>query len=308
MAKKRTVASAFTSVVGNFADLGRGLTNMVSSAVFGRSRVKKSQKVLSESPDDLKLANHPLMKGFLSLITTIDEAAKGKTADSSETEYKTKERVAEILIHMLNQRQDFLIQNFLRWFDKIITKEGKEFSQSNILEITETLMKYIDTEGYTVLPTVMLTGIEDVDHKNLSKSRAGRVWNKFKGIFKKGKNNQAATNREFINYTSEPDFPDLDKLIFGSDKQNAHHQGVEALPSLLITFVNTDDIKLQHHLLELIMKSFNQKQELMDNLQTIEVLFEDDDIYLYSKMKTKLEELRFIAERSEVNTLTFHKI
>ena len=157
--------AAFSSVVGNVTDFGKGLANIVTSTVFGSNSEKKVNKVLESDMGESKVTNSPLMKGLLSLVSEIDVAVKGEETGSSAIEIRVKDQISEILLQIIDQRQDFLIQNFLSWFEEILAKEGKRIDFANPMGTAEILLEYINSQGLSVLPPTMKTGIAEIDEK-----------------------------------------------------------------------------------------------------------------------------------------------
>ena len=47
-------------------------------------------------------------------------------------------------------------------------------------------------------------------------------------------------------------------------------------------------------------RCFNQKEELLENLKQVEILFNESDIKLHNVVKEKISELRGITEESEI--------
>lgn len=306
--------AALTSVVENVTDLGKGLANIVGNTVFGAKKERKSQKMLNSETEDPMIINNPLMKGLLSLVLQIDVAVRGEEVSASATEIKIKTQIAEILLDMANQRQDFLVQNFLYWFDEILLKEGKRLFNSNPSEIKETLQKYINAQALSVIPPTMKTGIAEVDEKYAQKITSVNMFSgvkkKFSGMKsttkKKGVKNKILQVTSFTNYSGNEEFPDLDRLIRDTSVVESRQKGMEALPSLLASFVNANNTKLEHYLLDVIMRSFSQKEELGVYLKQVDVLFEDEDIQVYNRIKTQVDGMRYLIERSEVRNKTFY--
>lgn len=262
--------SALTTVVSNVADIGKGLASIVTSTVFGKQKRKAAEKSLGEANEDKKLINNPLMKGLLSLIYHVDGAAKEKISENHEVESKIKEYISEILLLMISQRQDFLIQNFLCWFDDILIKEGKRLFSSNIFEVNESLMMSINSQSLGVIPPITKTGIAEVDEKYAPKNTG--VFEGVKTFMKSVGKKKMAKILSFTNFTGSEEFPDLDRLAQDINPGSSKQRGMEILPSLLVTFLNTDDTKLEHSLLDIIMRCFSQREELGGFLKDIDVL------------------------------------
>lgn len=99
--------------------------------------------------------------------------------------------------------------------------------------------------------------------------------------------------------------PDLDTLLSGPD----NHKEIksELLPSLLTSFFLVNNSELEDKILEVIFKCFMQTTELFQYLHEIEVLFDEKDVFPYLSFQKKIQDLRLLAEKSEVWLSEFHE-
>lgn len=153
----------------------------------------------------------------------------------------------------------------------------------------------------TIIPPTLRTGIEDIDTKQKEKngnliSAMGDMMNSMGKYLKQQK--------KFTNYCSADiyEMPDLDTLMSGSQKDILK---LEVLPSMLATFHISNDSTLLDKIMEVIRRMFSQKQELMDNLEQLEILFEQSEINSYYFLQQRLQELRIQTESSEVWLVEF---
>lgn len=86
-----------------------------------------------------------------------------------------------------------------------------------------------------------------------------------------------------------PAVPDLNII---SDKPILH--------SLLKLFVNSTDYKLQYLTLSLIIRCFKQRQELLQSIKRLYVIYTDDDKLLIRWLKVNLKEFKQESEQSEL--------
>lgn len=72
------------------------------------------------------------------------------------------------------------------------------------------------------------------------------------------------------------------------------------LPLLLLMFYNTSDIHLNTQIITLIFKCFTQRSRLIQSLKKVQILFEEKDHVLFDLIASKIPDLKFLCEKSEV--------
>lgn len=92
--------------------------------------------------------------------------------------------------------------------------------------------------------------------------------------------------------------PDLDTLLAGPNNEKEIKS--ELLPSLITSFYLVSNSQLEDKILEVIFKCFMQTTELFQYLHEIEVLFDEKDVFPYLAFQKKIQDLRLLAEKSEV--------
>ena len=90
----------------------------------------------------------------------------------------------------------------------------------------------------------------------------------------------------------------MDSFLTGKFQNDNIVKG--CLPSLFTIFYLSKDSKLSSKILELIMKSFNQRFELVESIKKIEILFEKGDVNSLNKLTYYFNILRPLAQTSEV--------
>lgn len=72
------------------------------------------------------------------------------------------------------------------------------------------------------------------------------------------------------------------------------------LPLMLLLFYNVGDIQLNILIITLIFKCFTQRSRLVQSLKKVQVLFDDRDHLLFDHIGSKILQLKFMCEQSEV--------
>lgn len=263
------------------------------ASIMGQGDSEKAVKINKTddgSDHNTVVLNNPLMKGMVLLKHQLTQLISDQTQrDSATQENVIKTEICELLHTMLDMRQDFLITNILAWYDVLIQKlpGGKK---------AEALEAIIEHEMCSVLPTIYKTGVASVDAKVQPKQKRKGAFNK---LFK-SKKEQNAPLRFFINYAGEEEMPDLDTL-FARGKGNKSKQPFFGIvPSLFLSFYYTTDTDLEYKLLRLMMRMFNQREELVKNLRHLELIFEKEDVEIYSQINNWIKDLKGLSEKSEV--------
>ena len=222
-----------------------------------------------------------------------------KINQPTKTDVKIKLEICDLFIFMNNLRMDFLISNFMSWFQDIQSKVKIEKKLVEDIDFLEEI-----SENYLcVLPTLLKTGVEEIDikYKEDDSFDLLKMANDLGNIIaKRQKKKKKIIKNKFHNFTKEFEIPDLDNLISKKDLvANQSVKRAEILPSLLVAFYLTKESELESKILDVIMKLFNQRANFIENIRTLEILFNRTDTILYKLLKKKIERLRILAERSE---------
>jgi len=108
--------------------------------------------------------------------------------------------------------------------------------------------------------------------------------------------------KKFKDYLGDDNeyIPDLDTLLLGKKSDKESDLSSEIVPSLLTSFLLTKDTKLESRILDIIMRIFNQRGELIDALQKLEILFEPAQQISYLFVEKQSARLKFLTERMEI--------
>ena len=112
------------------------------------------------------------------------------------------------------------------------------------------------------------------------------------------KSNEQYTNEYQDDYILDFDYlmknkPSKDIISIGSLDYSF------TLPTLLYTFATTEEAELQNNLLELILRCFSQRSNLLRNLKQVNLFFSDDDIQIFTYFSKIVVELRILVQNSD---------
>lgn len=326
----------FKNIVGSVFDNFTEISKSLVGAVLGSSNEKSSgsgQGLDFIDYNDPLFYKTALMRGLISLRNQLELLKQERVAiedekkdvekkegeelkKNKEDEERTgnmvfqekgkdiliKMEICELLIFFNDLRTDFLITNFLKFFEEKLKKlvgndENKELDH----EMEVRISNEVEEDGGSVIPPLLQTGIFDVDLKyksdvSLFNVLEGAMDNVKLPLGKAGP--KKAKMRKFQNYTEEPEMPDLDSLM--GRKMDGSIKS-EILPSLILSFFLNKDPSLENKILEVIMKCFNQRREFTERLKQLEILFDPSDIKLFQMIQKKISTLRTLTERSEVS-------
>lgn len=316
----------FKNIVGSVFDNFTEISKSLVGAVLGSSSEKASgsgQGLDFIDYNDPLFYNNPLMRGLISIRNQLEllkvervsaeiEApneekkfaeenhAKKTVSHGREKEILIKNEICELLIFFCDMRTDFLISNFLKFFEEKMKKlnvgAGEDQEQIDVRISNE-----VEEDGGTVIPPLSQTGVFDVDLKYKAESSLfgvleGAMDNVKLPLGKSGPKRGRA--KKFQNYTEDSEMPDLDSLM--ARKMDGSLKA-EILPSLVLSFFLNKDPSLESKILEVVMKCFNQRREFSERLHELQILFDPNDIKLFQIIQKKITNLRILLERSEVS-------
>lgn len=238
------------------------------------------------------------MRAFISQNNFLNILKIEEEKKEMSIEKNVKIEICEIIQTILNIRNNFIISNFIAWYQKI---------QLNSIDFNEKQMKKEINEDLTsVLPKLLKSGIDIIDNKLELKVElnayniVGYFGDKLNGFLGNLTNqNKQYKSKNFKIYTTEKEIPDLDTLL-----TNGKNEGLPitkaVFPSLLIAFYLAKDFELENILLEVILKCYNRKNELAKCLKSIDPIIGKEDIVIYNDLNNILSEFRNNVKRSEV--------
>ncbi|EGR28322.1 MIR domain protein [Ichthyophthirius multifiliis] len=165
--------------------------------------------------------------------------------EEKKIENETKAEICQLIIFFFNKRIDYLVDNFLTFFDQIGVQKIDNKYQSINIQKNNIFLKIIQF---------------------CFKQTKYGIYNKI----------------QFQDFTGNQ-FPDLDNIL--QKKNNNTKSKNFILPSLFMIFYLTNDNKLEEILLEIILKLFSQQKIFIQNLKTIQVLFDKSEIHPYKVKK-----------------------
>lgn len=241
-------------------------------------------------------------KNYLEALLAMEDAKK------NVTEKQIKMMVCDILIIFLERRTNFLVSNFISWY-QTLTKKYPNFEEINMyFEIEEdftSLLPQIIKSGIEILDTKYETKDEnDLNLNNVVDYFGGKLQNLLGNLNLLQNEQKLYKTKKFKQFTKEKEIHDFDTLLTGFQQENAHITK-KFLPSLIMNFYINDDHELNKKLLELLTKCFNQRYEFSKALRDLELLFEEKDIQIYNFMQNQIVDLRSLVDKSEV---TFFRI
>lgn len=317
----KQLKGAVGSVVSNVTQIG-------SMFGIGESSLSHQSKKgdLKEQLDDKVMFNNPIMRSMLALTNSMQRLQFDSDGLESQNDIKIKIEICDVLEFILDLRKDFLISNFVAWYDKLGIKLKKKINAKSLLnplnkinwkkskkvldqkqlekaeganiqaKTIEILNDLIASKVSTIMPNIARLGVLDLDLK-YGRSKSNILFNnKLINTFKTG--DEKANQRQFKIYTLNKDdlIPNLDELFAGLGNTDE----IEVLPSLLLTFITANSSVLEGRILDVAMRLYNQRQELLDALQDLELLFDEDQKKFYNRLKNSISSLKYLVEKSEV--------
>lgn len=296
------------NIFGTVFENVSGLTKDLADTLFLRHNLGERKQVSKDNDyfeqyHENFLFNHPILRGFISQKNYLHSLLFNEDPTKDLIEKQIKIMVCNILLAFLERRTNFLISNFIAWYDSL-TKKYKEFDENSMLfEIDEDLT--------STIPKIMKSGIDLLDRKYQIKTESDLNINSMMGYFGGKLQSLLGTLnlienepsqyklKKFKMYTKEAEIPDLDVLLTGK-KDDGMIISKTFLPSLLVSFYLNEDNELDKKLLELLTKCFNQRYEFAQSLKELELLFDDKDIQIFKFIHDKMFSLRAIIDKSEV--------
>ncbi|EGR27735.1 MIR domain protein [Ichthyophthirius multifiliis] len=274
------------------------------------------------SIDDNLLFKNPIMKGFSALNNYL-ESIIHEDSYLIQNEIQLKMKICDVLNKFLYFHQNYLITNSLFYF--------KESSKNNIFssfvsgkkDKTQQILNpmisidvafnrwwnyMFETKGIGILPRISLTGIRDID-KQYADMDENQLFNLNPMQIVK---QEATTNfKEYQNDNKSDKMHDFDTLMTISVKKMKNEKigqpSVSTLPSLLCSFLQIHDPELEKSVLNIMMRLFNQRIELIENLAQMQIIFDQDKTILFKFLEQKLHELYKYTEKSEIWFQTLEK-
>ncbi|KAL4462524.1 hypothetical protein ABPG74_000354 [Tetrahymena malaccensis] len=256
-----------------------------------------------------KLYDNHIMRGQIKLHNQLEEMNYSDSI-GYQTEIKVKLKVLDILEYFMDLRHDYLMTNMLKFFKDNISNVGKDLdyvqTKKKILQITKDHVK-----GF--LPNIPLTGIDSVD-KIFQYKQDGSFKLDFKISLNKKKSKDYKD--KFHGYISKKDYihyQDFNNLLSAaieqsdSKKQEDLYENPIAtlLPSLLSSFLIIYDENLEKRLLKILIRMYNQRYDLLENISRLQIIFDKQTYDLFNALEDMNARLHKYVEQCEVWFTTF---
>lgn len=243
-----------------------------------------------------------------------------------QNEINVKLKICDIIERLLDMRQNYMIQNVLVFFKYYVLQGDHEENNEELmrrrlnLENKKSKTKKINYEDLSqmdknkliierlmglhqlgLLPNCAKTGIKEIDEPPKESSNDPFAALKLLKESPKGKDRFYSYIAE-LNLEQAPEIYDLDQyLSMGLDDPNPLESPVGSLlPTLLNSFAHIQDQSLEKRCIGLIMRLFNQKEEFKQNLQKLQVIFDDEKTLLYRFISKHMNEFKKLVDRSDI--------
>lgn len=297
------IKSLFTDVVDNVTGLTKEMAGtLLGQTVLQKSSKKKANKFLDRY-NEIFLYSQPLMRSCVSQRNKLSLlAGEEKEGRVYKVEKELKILVLDVIKQFLSMRHDFLISNFIAWYQELSSKYTESFSEEKArLEINENLL--------TVLPGILKLGIPGLDLKYQIKEEQNvlnNVGNNLKnfvgniGNIIMQEEDSGYLLKRFKCYSKDREFKDLDGLLAGPLELKNSLISKTLYPSLIMMFYTNQDPVLACKFLEVIMLCFHQRMKFSQDLKDLELLFDRGDIDNYLHISRTVKTMGSICEKSEV--------
>ncbi|CAD8103545.1 unnamed protein product [Paramecium sonneborni] len=320
-------------------NLGANLINMANpmnlnlNNIFGSDDEQKSDTEDEEQiddgiVDDVQMYTNPLMRGFIKLENELQSTILiREETGSNQLEIKIKLTLCDIMDRFLDMRQNYLMLNVLSFFKKSIiekmqdgiqqtklTKEKEEQSygmtntEIDLLKLQQFVQRKTDSNLLGLLPNISKTGLKDIDEKREQQDAFGIGALKFL-------NKLAETKLESEEFKI---FTENIMLIYDLDQYfslNLPQEDINkisnpigvVLPFLFTNFSQIHEEELEKKCLAIIMRLFNQREELCNNLLKLQLISDPIKSKLYEYLSEHVYRLNQLIDRSEVWLTDFMK-
>ncbi|CAK81479.1 unnamed protein product (macronuclear) [Paramecium tetraurelia] len=286
-------------VINQFGNVFNGMKDLIQLNQEDKEEVgEEEEEEEINLYDQPKLFLNPIMKGFMSMSNQLEGMI---TLPKSQQEIEFKLKVCSILDHFLDRRQNFLISNILLFFLKY-QYTNDDLSDEDDDQTIKAAPKIFNNNYKTLIPTIARTGIDEIDEPEDTTQDFLQM---------AVKKPQTFTNY-FQQYSikSEEEFQELDYYLSQAQKFNNNErlsedqlkekQVASLLPYLISTYFLVKDQVLEERCLNVIMRVFNQREELRENMKKLQILFDDDNIKIYEFVEHRQRDLRVMVEKTEI--------
>ena len=259
---------------------------------FSSEKKRKAiDKIATKAPiDDKQLENNPIIKGLYQMLHSLKSLESMNPSEKTH-DIQVKLKVLELLNYFNDIRQNSLLSIFMDWFTgfakkNLSEKKNKNFNEEELQKIC---VNFIESEFKEKCPEIFLTGIEEIDEKNQE--------NLFSDLLNIGKNmGRKIANLGPKNEKNLDVIQDLNAFFTVPESTKK----ISILPSLLLLFYRNKHPDIEKKVLRLITRLYNQREGLLHNILSLEMIFEQKEASLYNIMVEKIKDLRILVEKSEL--------
>ncbi|CAD8059333.1 unnamed protein product [Paramecium primaurelia] len=300
--------------MANPMNLGLNL-NLFGSDEEQKSESDDDEQIDEGIVDDVQMYTNPLMRGFIKLENELQNAlVTREETGSSQLEIKIKLTLCDVMDRFLDMRQNYLMLNCLSFFKKQIIEKMQEGIQQIKLSKDDQIQENLDdtkllifvqrkTESNLLglLPNISKTGLKEVDEKEEKQDAFGigalNFLNKLAETKPESEEFKIFTQNEMLIY-------DLDQYFSLNLPQEditkiSNPIGV-VLPFLFTNFSQIHEEELEKRCLAIIMRLFNQREELCNNLLKLQLISDPIKSRLYEFLSENVQRLNQLVDRSEV--------
>ena len=184
------------------------------------------------------------------------------TSEEKKLWVNIKSEICGIFDIILDRRQDYLLKNFLKWFDKDLAKVQEKFVNDAVCSSTvEEITTLFEESVEKFMPRVNNTGVIIVDLEQDDKAT-----NYCDFGDRRGKSH----------FGGQDEVPDFDNL-YQTEKDSIKGMFFDALPTFLTIFMQSTDIDLTHKISKIMSRVFSQREEFIGNIKNLEVITNLED-------------------------------
>lgn len=222
--------------------------------------------------DNPQYLDNPIMKSYFFLRSQMlyicdhnqedNEEKMKSTSQEKKLWVNIKTEICGIFDIILDMRQDYLLKNFLKWFDKNLAKVQDKFVNDAVCSSTvEEITTLFEESVEKFMPRVNNTGVIIVDLEQDDKST--NYWD-------------FGDSRRRPEFGGQDEVPDFDNL-YQTEKDCIKGIFFDALPTILTVFMQSTDIELTHKISKIMSRLFSQREEFIGNIKNLEVITNLED-------------------------------
>ncbi|KAL4438400.1 hypothetical protein ABPG74_009439 [Tetrahymena malaccensis] len=286
---KQTLSGFFAS---EFMNIGGGDddTPLEDKLLVNRSRVDSNtplnQKRINNPTPDLKQQKQSSFKPKLALNNSKDLGSNPqlKSQDSKKVSIFGGKPKQNAIIKPIDEQ-------FSDWWIDTLKKEQNKY----------------------ILPPISMTGLQKVD-KQYQEPEEKLNLNLNLNINLNLMGTEEVVQPRFKNFVDDKKqiIYSFDQLLTMKEKGKKKLKDIgqlthSALPSLLCTFLQTQDQDLEIKVLNIIMRLFNQRFELVENLGELQIIFDANKTQLFQFLRQQFRTVSNLMEQSEIWFQTLEK-